>query len=474
MLKKLLFLNLIIIVTIRHSFSQAPVEDKIFTIVEEMPQFPGGDSALKRYIQTNIRYPDKAREHSITGTVYVSFLVDKDGNIQDPKLLRGIGGGCDEEALKVISSMPAWLPGKQNGRAVIVQYNIPIKFNVEKSNTNQLASNNSHFRKFYDQGIKYFEEKEYEKAIESFTSVIANIQDIDSYYNRGTCYKKLGNDTAACNDWRRAKELGDLNVNKLLLKYCGETKSQTQDTVIKQLLKPSQSEIKIKNYPSVLIEEGYEFSEASFSQIKNKNNSNLEILYKKINSLHFDHCRVILDFLMYIDNTGSINKVHLYSTTGLPKLDSMLIDTITTKTITWTPYMFQEKSQNAVFWVSLQFTNPKNIAGGGRKESTFGSVTLINTTHFNYTDYKKNCSDDNFFYEEGLKFYSNNDFKKAIYNFKQALSANENNIDAKYKLSLCYFNIDKKEKGCEEIRYLSDYGYGMAQEKFHEKCSIEK
>ena len=109
-----------------------PDEGKIFTVVEEMPQFPnGGEAALMKYLHDNIKYPPIARENGITGTVFVTFIVDKDGKVRDPKLLRGIGGGCDEEAMRVVSHMPDWKPGKQNGRNVLVQYNLPVRFTLK-------------------------------------------------------------------------------------------------------------------------------------------------------------------------------------------------------------------------------------------------------------------------------------------------------------------------------------------------------
>jgi protein TonB len=107
------------------------VENKVFTIVEEMPSFPGGDDALFRYIGKNIDYPQMAVDAGITGKVYVTFVVNKKGEIEDLKLLKGIGGGCDEEALRVLSSMPLWKPGLQRGKAVNVQYNIPIQFSLK-------------------------------------------------------------------------------------------------------------------------------------------------------------------------------------------------------------------------------------------------------------------------------------------------------------------------------------------------------
>jgi protein TonB len=104
------------------------VEEEIFTIVENMPEFPGGTEALFKYLGKNIKYPAMAKDAGIKGKVYVTFVVDKDGSIADVRVLRGIGGGCDEEAIRVVGGMPKWAPGKQRGKAVRVQYNLPINF----------------------------------------------------------------------------------------------------------------------------------------------------------------------------------------------------------------------------------------------------------------------------------------------------------------------------------------------------------
>jgi protein TonB len=103
---------------------------QIFTIVEQMPEFPGGEEKLFEYLGKNIKYPSMARENGITGTVYVTFVVEGNGEISDVKKLRGIGGGCDEEAMRVVKAMPSWKAGKQNGKSVRVQYNLPIKFTL--------------------------------------------------------------------------------------------------------------------------------------------------------------------------------------------------------------------------------------------------------------------------------------------------------------------------------------------------------
>ena len=99
-----------------------------FVIVEQMPQFPGGEKEMMKFIHNNLRYPSLAAENGIQGTVIVNFVVDHDGKITRIKVVRGIGGGCDEEAMRVLSKMPAWSPGRQGGKPVLVSYTVPIKY----------------------------------------------------------------------------------------------------------------------------------------------------------------------------------------------------------------------------------------------------------------------------------------------------------------------------------------------------------
>ncbi|MES2593464.1 MAG: TonB family protein [Bacteroidota bacterium] len=113
----------------------APVKEEIFTIVEQMPEFPGGVAAMMKWIKDKIEsigYPQMEKEAGISGTCYVTFVVDKEGNVTEAKLLRGVSGGpgYDKVALQVVKAMPKWGAGKQNGRAVSVQYNLPIKFTI--------------------------------------------------------------------------------------------------------------------------------------------------------------------------------------------------------------------------------------------------------------------------------------------------------------------------------------------------------
>ena len=102
----------------------------VFTVVEEMPSFPGDDESRVRLLTENIKYPQMAKESGIQGTVYVTFVIDERGRVADVKVLRGIGGGCDEEAIRVVKMMPPWNAGKQSGKPVRVQFNMPIKFTL--------------------------------------------------------------------------------------------------------------------------------------------------------------------------------------------------------------------------------------------------------------------------------------------------------------------------------------------------------
>lgn len=107
--------------------------NKPMTIVEEMPEFPGGPEALYPYIRKILRFPEQAVEEGIEGVVYLTFVVETDGKISNVNVLRGIGGGCSEEAVRVVKGMPNWKPGKQRGKEVRVQYNLPIRFKLAEA-----------------------------------------------------------------------------------------------------------------------------------------------------------------------------------------------------------------------------------------------------------------------------------------------------------------------------------------------------
>lgn len=106
-------------------------EEVIFQVVEDDPEFPGGLEALSKYLGENIHYPQLAKENNITGRVFVTFVVEKDGSVANVKVLRDIGGGCGAEAVRVVKAMPKWKPGKQRGKAVRTQFNLPVSFNLQ-------------------------------------------------------------------------------------------------------------------------------------------------------------------------------------------------------------------------------------------------------------------------------------------------------------------------------------------------------
>lgn len=105
-------------------------DEEVFVVVEHDPEFPGGMEKLYRYLASNIHYPAEAKAEKIQGRVFVSFVIEKDGSVSNIKLLRDIGGGCGEEAVRVVAAMPRWKPGRQHGRRVRTQYNLPINFNL--------------------------------------------------------------------------------------------------------------------------------------------------------------------------------------------------------------------------------------------------------------------------------------------------------------------------------------------------------
>ena len=118
-----------------YSYVFEPKEDEnrpgVYIVVEQMPEFPGGDRALMDFVKDNIHYPAEAKEKGIKGLLYVNFIVEPDGSLSNIKVLKGVGGGCDEEAIRIVESMPKFKPGMQNGEAVRVSYTIPVIFRLE-------------------------------------------------------------------------------------------------------------------------------------------------------------------------------------------------------------------------------------------------------------------------------------------------------------------------------------------------------
>ena len=114
--------------TIENMAVNEPDSGTVFMVVEAMPEYPGGDTALMKYLQNNLTYPEAAKESGVQGKVFVSFIIEKDGSLSDAIILRGLGYGCDQEALRVVQDMPAWKPGQQRGKPIRVRFNLPVEF----------------------------------------------------------------------------------------------------------------------------------------------------------------------------------------------------------------------------------------------------------------------------------------------------------------------------------------------------------
>jgi protein TonB len=117
--------------TVKEEVAPEEKEEEVFMVVEEMPEFPGGNAALMKYLANAVKYPVIAQENGIQGKVYVNFVVNKDGSVSGAKIARGVDPSLDAEALRVVSTLPKWKPGKQRGVPVRVSYTVPINFQLQ-------------------------------------------------------------------------------------------------------------------------------------------------------------------------------------------------------------------------------------------------------------------------------------------------------------------------------------------------------
>lgn len=120
------------------------LEDEIYKVVEVKPVFTGcediedeakriecGRNEMLQFINDNLKYPNEAKQNEIEGTVYIIFVIEKDGSVTNPKIIRDIGGGCGDEAIRIVKLMPKWVPAKHEGRKVRMQFNLPVKFKLD-------------------------------------------------------------------------------------------------------------------------------------------------------------------------------------------------------------------------------------------------------------------------------------------------------------------------------------------------------
>jgi TonB family protein len=109
-----------------------PGTTKAFVVVEEMPQFGGGKKPVDKFFADNIKYPESSKKNKEAGTVYVQFVVDSTGKVVNPKVIKGVSAALDAEAIRLVSIMPDWIPGKQGGKTVNVVFTLPVKFKLTK------------------------------------------------------------------------------------------------------------------------------------------------------------------------------------------------------------------------------------------------------------------------------------------------------------------------------------------------------
>lgn len=120
-----------IVIPYRPDYVEPVDENKVYDVVEEMPSFPDGDKAMHEYLRKNIQYSDEMAESCVQGRVIISFVVEKDGSLTDFKVVKSVEPAYDKEALRVVKSMPKWIPGSQNGVKVRVKYLVPVIFRLE-------------------------------------------------------------------------------------------------------------------------------------------------------------------------------------------------------------------------------------------------------------------------------------------------------------------------------------------------------
>ena len=128
-MKKLFLIMFFMAFVSANAYSQSDDSDNsVYAMVDERAQFPGGQNEMLKYLQENLQYPEAAKANNVHGRVFVKFIVERDGSLSDIKVMKGLGNGCDEEAIRLIQSMPKWKPGKNKGKEVRTSMTVPVNF----------------------------------------------------------------------------------------------------------------------------------------------------------------------------------------------------------------------------------------------------------------------------------------------------------------------------------------------------------
>lgn len=182
------------------------------------PKFPGGKTLMLKYLKENTRYPEIAKQIEIEGVVQVRVTVKKDSTLGNIRVVRGIGAGCDEEAIRVIKSMPKWSPAERKGIAINHSIVIEVTFGERRS----IIAKEVRTNYVFNQGVQLQKEEKHDAAIEKFTEAINMSPYIDSeaYYNRGVSFYYMQDMENACLDWSKGEKYEHELSIVMFEKYC--------------------------------------------------------------------------------------------------------------------------------------------------------------------------------------------------------------------------------------------------------------
>jgi periplasmic protein TonB len=206
-------------------------KDDVYTIVERMPQFPGGQDSLASYLKRNVIYPSRARELGAFGKVYLNFIVDTNGKITSTKIIKSAGDiNLDEEAVRVIKGMPNWISGEDAGKKVKAAINIPINFSMEKPpgkpiSLEEQAADEKHkeVMHYYDLGCAQKRQERYEHALAKFEICLKYEPNNQwALFDKALMHIKLGEKNKACETWDKMLKLNlrKEEVENVVKKYC--------------------------------------------------------------------------------------------------------------------------------------------------------------------------------------------------------------------------------------------------------------
>ena len=203
----------------------------VYTIVEQMPIFIGGEDAMNNFIEKNLNYPKGTSNSYSSKTVYVNFVILKNGHIGEISIIRGINESINNEVIRVIKLMDTlWIPGFQNHKAFNVSYNLPVRYTSEsrkpeiingKSVIDKVQNYKQIDDEYYEAGVKSFGENKIEEALQFFKNANKyNPEDVDALYNTATIYIKMNDNKNACEYLMKIKALGKPDGDELYEKYC--------------------------------------------------------------------------------------------------------------------------------------------------------------------------------------------------------------------------------------------------------------